>query len=143
MTKVILLAEDDPDDAELMQLAFRKADIVHELRVVADGAEAISYLEQHADNPPCLIVLDHNMPRVRGLEVLRWVRENAATSHVPVLMLSSSRLKEEVQEAYRQGANTYFVKPAELGGLVELVEEIVRYWLGHAVHPCFPEEAPL
>lgn len=142
MRKVILLVEDDSDDVELMQLAFKKGRISHKLDVAADGGAAITYLESEAKHPPCLILLDQNMPRVRGVEVLAWVRKNPATSHIPVLMLSSSRLKEEVHEAYRLGANGYFIKPAGLDALVEMVQVIDSYWFKHAVHPMLLDANP-
>jgi len=141
MQTVILLAEDDPDDAELMQLAFRRAGLTQHLEIVPDGGAVVSYLEKAGDHLPSLVLLDQNMPRMRGLEVLSWIRKNPATRAIPVLMLTSSRLKEEVDEAYLLGVNAYFTKPHGIDALVELLQVIERYWFRHAVHPFMPEAA--
>ncbi|HWY74163.1 MAG TPA: response regulator [Verrucomicrobiae bacterium] len=135
---VILHIEDDANDVELVQMAFRKAKADCRLMVVNDGDDAISYLKgegafaDRAVHPlPAVILLDVKLPRRSGLEVLEWIRSNAELPlrRVPVLMLTSSNQPMDVARAYDLGANSYLVKPADLGVLTELMKTIAAYWL--------------
>lgn len=135
--KPILLVEDTPDDVLFMQRAFRKAGILHPMQTVADGREALDYLQGKGAfqdraqfPPPCLILLDLKLPRVSGLDVLRHIRcEQKLT--VPVIVLTSSREDCDVQQAYALGANSYKVKPSDAGELSSFVAALKQFWLSH------------
>lgn len=124
----VLYAEDEDNDAFLMQRAFAKACVSNPLRVVDDGPAAIRYLSgdgEFADrlrHPlPCLLLLDLNLPRRSGLEVLQWVRAQPAFAELPVVILTSSSQDRDIGSAYTLGANGYLVKPASSDKLIDLV----------------------
>jgi CheY-like chemotaxis protein len=132
----ILYAEDEADDVFFMRRAFEAAGIGHPLRTVADGQEIIAYLSgvgQYADrceHPlPGLILLDLNMPRTSGFEVLKWIRATPAVSALPILVLTSSNHDSDVQRASLLGANGYIVKPGKPEDLLEIVKAVKAYWL--------------
>jgi CheY-like chemotaxis protein len=132
---VILIAEDNPEDAELMREALRRAGIHARAQYVTDGEEAISYLsgsgeyqDREANPLPRMILLDLKMPRKDGLEVLEWIKANPHLKRIPTLMLSSSNLSRDVERAYEFGANTYFMKPNNLNDLVEVLKSLKSYW---------------
>jgi DNA-binding response OmpR family regulator len=132
----ILYAEDDSNDAFLMERAFEKVGMNSPLRIVGDGQLAIAYLsgsppfENRALNPmPGLLLLDLKMPRKSGLEVLQWVRSTALVSTLPVLMLTSSSQDSDIRRAYELGANGYLVKPGNPRNLFAMVEAIRAFWL--------------
>jgi CheY-like chemotaxis protein len=131
----ILVAEDSSDDIELIKLALDGDNVLGGFAFVRDGQEAIDYLEgegSFADRSaypfPDLVVLDLKMPQVNGLEVLRWVRKHAYWGQLPVVMLSGSSLAADIEEAYRLGANSYFIKPMRVDALADLLRALVRYW---------------
>jgi CheY-like chemotaxis protein len=139
---VILHVEDDANDVELVQMAFRKAKSECRIIVVNDGDDAISYLKgegAYADRAvhplPAVILLDVKLPRRSGLEVLEWVRSTTdpRLRRVPVLMLTSSNQPMDIARAYDLGANSFLVKPADLAVLTELMKTIANYWLGFNV----------
>ena len=132
---VVLVAEDNPDDALLLRRALEKAGIHARLKLVSDGEEMLLYLQakgayaDRASNPmPSLIILDLKMPRRSGLEVLAWLSENSELSVVPTIVLSASNLDKDVRTAYDLGANTYFVKPSTFEELVETMRMVETYW---------------
>jgi len=132
----MLLVEDDPNDILLIQRAFAKASLVNPLKIVRDGEEALNYLEgtgQFADRGkhpvPSLILLDLKLPRRSGLEVLQWLREQPGLSHIPVIVLTSSKESSDINRAYSLGANSYLVKPVGFEGLLEMVKTIGMYWM--------------
>lgn len=132
---LVLVAEDNPDDALLLRRALEKAGVLARLRFVADGEDLLLYLQAkgaYADrkaNPaPSAIILDLKMPRRTGLEVLAWIAENPEAAVVPTIVLSSSNLEKDVRTAYDLGANTYFVKPTTFEELVETVSTLKSYW---------------
>jgi CheY-like chemotaxis protein len=131
----ILIAEDDPNDVMLLELAIRKNGITNPVKVVRDGEEAIEYLEgkgQYKDRErfpfPSVIISDVKMPRRNGLEVVEWVRRHPTCSIIPIVMLSGSRIQNDVLSAYRLGANSYFTKPSTLDELSELLKLAFEYW---------------
>jgi CheY-like chemotaxis protein len=133
---LILVAEDNSDEILLIQRAFRKARIVNPLHFVRDGAEAIAYLsgQLHYANRteyplPILLLLDLKMPRKDGFEVLRWVRSQPDLAPLRTVVLTSSLNTNDINQAYRLGANSFLVKPVEFGQLVELSLAIQTYWL--------------
>ena len=138
----ILLVEDNPDDVELTRLAFVEAGEPHRLHVVSDGAEALDYLlarGRHADRDPAglpaLVLLDLNLPRLDGHEVLQAIRAEDATRCLPVVVLTTSIEPSDVDRAYAIGANSYLQKPVEFDRFVDVVRHISRYWLGINLPP--------
>jgi CheY-like chemotaxis protein len=132
---LVLVAEDNPDDALLLRRALEKAGIRARVKIVSDGEELQLYLEGRgafANRTTCplpsLIILDLKMPRKSGLEVLEWMSNNPHVSVVPTIVLSASNLEEDVRAAYDLGANTYFVKPTTFEELVETMRMVESYW---------------
>ena len=132
----ILLVEDNPDDVELTRLAFAEAGEPHRLHVVSDGAEAVDYLlarGRHADRDgaelPALVLLDLNLPRLDGREVLQAIRADDATRCLPVVVLTTSAEPFDVEQAYALGANSYIQKPVDFERFVDVVRQIGLYWL--------------
>jgi CheY-like chemotaxis protein len=137
----ILLVEDDPNDVFFFERAVGLASIIHPLRVVGDGRQALAYLagdppygDRDRFPPPALVVLDLNLPQRTGLEVLRWIREYGPYPDVPVVVLTSSTAHRDKQVAKSLGANAYLSKPSDPDLLVELVRGLKRDWLD-----CSPE----
>jgi CheY-like chemotaxis protein len=142
-TKNILLVEDNPDDRELMKLAFAQGEIPHNLVVVADGIEALKYLQRQAVNyrgitestelnsggMPALVVLDLNLPRINGIEVLKRIRADSYTRIIPVVIISSSSEPQDLIDSYINGCNSYIRKPIHFTQLQSFVREISTYWL--------------
>lgn len=133
--QTILLVEDDSNDVLLLQRAFRRAGLTHALQVVSDGDQAVAYLGgdgQFADRTkhplPALILLDLKLPRRSGLEVLEWLRNQPPEiKSLPVIVLTSSRLSEDVDRAYGLGANSYMAKPSgNYDGLAEMVKNLEK-----------------
>ena len=131
----ILIAEDDPNDVILLELAIRKNGITNPVHVVRDGEEAVEYLEgrgRYSDRAkypfPGVIISDVKMPRRDGLEVIEWVRSHPCCSVIPIVMLSGSRIEHDVVSAYKLGANSYFTKPTTLDELAELIRLAFDYW---------------
>lgn len=141
--KTILLVEDDPADARLVQRAFDKVGGGVQVIRLKDGDEAVAYLngERPFDNRtlhplPMAVLLDIKLPRRSGLEVLQWLRSRPAPlSRMPVVMLTSSRHNVDVNRAYDLGANSYLAKPDTAAGLAELVTAFRSYWLNYNEPP--------
>jgi two-component system response regulator len=136
MSKVILLVEDNPTDEKLTLLAFRECGVESEVIVERDGAAALDYLfttGKYAGHdpsaPPALMLLDLNLPKVDGLEVLRRVRDDARTTTLPVIVFTSSREAEDVLRSYALRANAYVRKPVEYDDLVEAARSLGFFWL--------------
>lgn len=133
---IILLVEDNPDDAELIQYAFQKADIRNPLVIVTDGDAAVDYIGRtgaYADREghplPELILLDLKLPRRSGFEVLSFVRRHEPTRHTPVVVLTSSDQEKDIRRSYERGANSYLVKPIGRDGLVDMARTLKSYWI--------------
>ena len=132
--RYILLAEDNPNDAELTIAALRDRNLVCPIHRVADGAEALDFLfrrgayADRAEGPPTLILLDLKMPKVTGLEVLRAIKQDPLLRVVPVVMLTSSREEADLSRSYASGANAYVVKPVEFDEFMSTVGELGRFW---------------
>ncbi len=126
--KTILLVEDNADDAELIQLAFRRNNLTEKVIHVSDGLDALDFLLSEAP-PPVLVLLDLHLPRLNGLEVLRRIRSNASTRLQPVVLFTSSNEQEDLVNGYRLGANSYVRKPIDFAQLVEASRHLVNYWV--------------
>ena len=128
--KEILLVEDNPDDAELTRIAFAEAGGECRLRVVTDGAEAVAYLQGCTPAElPALVLLDLNLPKLNGREVLQAIRAEPATRSLPVVVLTTSAEPFDVDKVYELGANSYIQKPVDFARFVEVVRQIGLYWL--------------
>jgi CheY-like chemotaxis protein len=132
----ILLVEDNPRDVQLTQRAFEKAQITNPLHVVSDGAEALdflfstgSYANRGNDEHPKVILLDLNLPTISGLEVLRRIKNDARTAHIPVIILTVSTRDRDIAECRRLGAETYIVKPVGFQKLSEATPRLSLAWV--------------
>ena len=145
-TLTILLADDNENDIQLVQLALKKAGLDNPIYICRDGEEVIAYLqgkELYADRQqhpfPRMLILDLKMPRVGGLDVLRWVRDNPRCAVIPTIILSTSILQSDIQEAYELGANAYVTKPAEFITLQMLFKDLFAFWK-HCELPDVPSQ---
>jgi CheY-like chemotaxis protein len=136
-TQCILQVEDEDADIDLIRFAFQKSGIDGMLKAVTDGDMAISYLSgagPHADRKkyplPCVILLDLKLPKLSGLEVLAWLRQQPTLKHIVVVILSSSAEPHDLERAYALGANSFVQKPAGLQITIELVQTFKAWWLG-------------
>ncbi len=134
--KIILLIEDNPDDVALTRRALEKSHIANKLVIAEDGEEAIDYLfgiGSHAgrdiSNLPALILLDLKLPKVDGHEVLKRIRGDERTKRLPVVILTSSNEKNDVETCYDIGANSYIRKPVDFVQFSESVKHLGLYWL--------------
>lgn len=128
---VILIVEDDPNDVFFLRRAFGRAGVRQDLRVAHDGEEAIHYLagdgrfqDRRKFPLPCLVILDLKLPKVNGLEVLKWLRQRENLKDLPVVMVTSSDENGDQEAANRHGVEAYRVKPVSLEELVDLAHEI-------------------
>lgn len=132
--KPILLVEDSALDVELTLEAFKENRLANAVFTVRDGEEALEYLfrtGRYASRPegnPILVLLDLNMPRVNGLEVLRKVKADHGLKSVPIVMLTTSREERDLEEAYRLGANAYVVKPVNFPEFVSAIRRLGGFW---------------
>lgn len=128
----ILLIEDNPDDEALTLRALKKHNILNEVTVAHDGAEALELLFAHsgtARTRPGLILLDLKLPKVDGLEVLRRIRADEETKIIPVVVLTSSKEQEDVVTSYSLGANAYVRKPVKFSEFADAVSTLGLFWL--------------
>ena len=134
--KVILLAEDNSADEELTIRALKKSGVPLEVPVVRDGEQALGFLHSSESHTlPDLILLDLNLPKISGLEVLARVRANPRTRNLVVVIVSSSTKPEDVAAAYRLGCNGYLTKGVDYIQFVESARILAQYWLAHNVPP--------
>jgi CheY-like chemotaxis protein len=134
--KVILLVEDNPDDEMLTLRAMKKNNIANEIIVTRDGAEAVDYIfrkgkyaERDLDESPQVILLDLNLPKIGGLDVLKRIRSDERTTLYPVVILTSSKEERDLVESYRLGANSYIRKPVDFNQFSEAIRQLGLYWL--------------
>lgn len=132
----ILLIEDNPDDVELTLHAFQKNHMANDIVVATDGAEGLDYLfgtgkyaGRDAEEPPALILLDLQLPKIGGLEVLRKVREDERTKRIPVVIMTTSDEEEDIVNGYNGGANSYLRKPVDFAEFMNAVKQLEMYWM--------------
>lgn len=132
----ILLVEDNPSDAELTIRALRKNSIINKLLHLQDGEEALEYIfatgkytGRNIDEIPKVILLDVKMPKISGLEVLKKIKSDERTRIIPVVLLTSSKEDNDIQEGYKLGVNSYIVKPVDFDNFVKAVSDVGLYWL--------------
>lgn len=138
----ILLVEDNPDDVKITERALKQGKVVNKLFIVRDGEEALDFLfhrGNYADTQkaprPGLILLDINLPKVSGIEVLKEIKSKAELRRIPVIMLTVSKRDEDVINSYDLGVNSYIVKPVEFEKFVETIKNIELYWVLTNVAP--------
>jgi CheY-like chemotaxis protein len=123
----ILLIEDDPGDALLTTEAFQSSKVTNVLRVISDGAEAVEHLRTQA--PPDLILLDLNLPKVSGAEILELVKSDPQLRRIPVVVLTTSAAEEDIVRTYDRHANAYITKPVDVDRFLDVVRQIDRFYL--------------
>ena len=133
---VILLVDDNPDDVELTRRAFEKSNIANTLVVASDGQAALDYLFADGGSTgqdpavmPDVVLLDLNLPKIDGLEVLRRLRADARTKRLPVVVLTSSNEEKDVVGSYDFGANSYVRKPVDFAQFLDAARQLGLYWL--------------
>ncbi len=133
---VILLVEDNSSDEELTLRALRKSNIMNRVVVARDGAEALDWLfctgvhaQRNPDEVPQVVLLDLNLPKLGGLDVLKAIRTDERTKLLPVVILTSSNLDKDLLGGYQLGANSYIVKPVDFAQFSEAVRQLGLYWL--------------
>lgn len=133
--KIILLAEDDPNDVELVLDALKAHNIVNQIIVTRDGAECLDYLHRRGEfaerenGNPLLILLDLKMPKVDGFEVLRDVKSDPALKAIPVIVLTSSKQERDILTSYNLGVNAFVVKPVDFDQFMQVVRDLSLFWL--------------
>ncbi len=129
---VILLAEDNDNDVELTKLGFQRAKFAVQLHHVANGEDCMAFLRKegrYADAPtPDIILLDLNMPRMDGLEVLQEINKDDRLRHLVTVMLTSSKADEDVIRSYKLRCNSYLVKPINFDAFAKMIESLGNYW---------------
>ncbi len=145
---VLLLAEDDPADQELVRRSLETTDVPHSLRIVEDGEEALDYLLRRGaycdpgSSPlPDLVLLDLNMPRTDGRAVLQAVQQTPRLRYVPVVVLTTSSQERDIMSCYELGARSFVTKPARLAEFQHVIRVLVEHWLRVTVLPS-AEEPP-
>lgn len=141
----LLLIEDNLDDETLMVRELKRQNVVNQIDVVRDGAEALDYLfatgsyeDRDPNALPTLVMLDLKLPKIDGLEVLRRIRADERTRHIPVVVVTSSDEERDIAESYGGGANSYVRKPVNFDQFREAVRQLHLYWLLLNVPPPKP-----
>ena len=134
--KVILLVEDNPDDAELTLRALKKNNILNQVVLAHDGVEATDYLfgtgtyaGRDTSALPSVVLLDLKLPKISGLEVLKQIRAQELTRYLSVVILTSSKEEQDLISGYQLGANSYIRKPVDFNQFMEAVRQLGLYWL--------------
>jgi CheY-like chemotaxis protein len=129
----ILLVEDNPADVRLTREALKEGKVRNELNVVPDGVEALSYLRQEGKyrdaRRPDLVLLDLNLPRMDGREVLREVKSDERLKTIPIVVLTTSAAEQDVARSYGLHANSYVTKPVDLDEFIAVIRSIEDFWL--------------
>lgn len=128
MKEFLLLVEDDPDDEELTVDALVTGGLKTDIKVARDGAEALQAISADGQQLPRCVLLDLKLPKLSGLEVLRRIKGDARTRHVPVVVLSSSSQYADIRGSYDLGANSYVRKPVEAQAFLQAVQSLGAYW---------------
>ncbi|MCK5124620.1 MAG: response regulator [candidate division Zixibacteria bacterium] len=131
----ILIADDDPDDRMMIQDAFDENKLANNLVFVENGEELLDYLFNRGDytdqlkyQPPGLVLLDLNMPKLDGREALKEIKSNASLSQIPVIILTTSQAEEDICSSYSLGVNSFITKPITFDSLVNIIKSLAYYW---------------
>ncbi len=132
----ILIVEDDPRDAELTLRALRKNNLANHVYVAEDGEEALDFFfcrgkfaGRSLNSPPKVVLLDLKLPKVNGLEILKAIKSDSRTRHIPVVIVTSSGEEPDVRKAYELGVNSYVIKPVDFDKFVSAMSSLGLYWL--------------
>lgn len=132
----VLVADDDEDDRRFIRRAWETNRAIEELRFVEDGQELTDYLNHSGKYtnpvsapPPWLILLDLNMPRKDGRQALREIKSDLVLRNIPIVVLTTSEAEQDICRSYELGANSYITKPPTLGGLVDVLQVLGKYWI--------------
>lgn len=129
----ILLVEDNPGDIRLTQEAFKESGINYKLHVATDGNEAVNFLNREAEYAnapvPSIIILDLNLPKRDGREVLKMIKTHQSLRKIPVVILTTSKSEEDIFHTYDQHANCYITKPVDLDQFITVIQSIKHFWL--------------
>jgi two-component system response regulator len=135
-SNVVLLVEDNPNDEELTCIALNKNALVNNIVVARDGAEALDYLfgrnayaGRDVGQRPIVVLLDLNLPKLSGMDVLRAIRADERTATLPVVILTSSAEDVDLLDGYKNGANSYVVKPVEYAEFTKAVQQLGLFWM--------------
>jgi len=135
-TVEILIVEDNPRDAELTLRALRKNNLANHVLIAKDGADALDFFfcrgkydKRSFTNPPKVVLLDLKLPKVSGLELLKIVKEDERTMHIPIVVVTSSKETPDMKEAYLLGVNSYVVKPVDFDQFINAMSSLGLYWL--------------
>lgn len=135
----ILLVEDNPDDVELTREAFSESKLYNNIHVAGDGEEALRFLYRQPPFAeavrPHLILLDLNLPKISGREVLEKIKMEESLSDIPVVILTTSKAEEDVIKSYRLHANCYITKPVDLNKFMQVVQNIETFWFSVVTLP--------
>lgn len=138
----ILLVEDNPQDEELTLYALRQSNLINNIEIVRDGAEALdfifckgAYSTRSLTDIPRLILLDLKLPKVDGLEVLQQLKSDPRTQSIPVVVLTSSQEERDIVESYKLGVNSYIVKPIDFQQFTDSISRIGLYWMLYNTPP--------
>jgi CheY-like chemotaxis protein len=133
---IILIADDDPDDRAMIKEAFEENLLLNELYFVEDGEELMNYLNRSGKYSdvsayplPGLILLDLNMPKKDGREALEEIKNNSTLSHIPIIILTTSKTEEDIIKSYNLGVNCFITKPIKFVDLVQVTKTLGRFWL--------------
>lgn len=124
----ILLVEDSPADVRLTREALKEARITNQLHVAEDGESALAFLRDGERSRPDLVLLDLNLPGIDGREVLEQIKSDPSLTHIPVVILTTSRSEQDIISAYQKHTNCYIVKPIDLQQFIEVVHQIQQFW---------------
>lgn len=138
----ILLVEDDPNDVELIQLAFRNYRLVNQIDLVTDGEQALQYLLGREDSPPRplprFVLLDLKLPKISGIRVLQTLRSHPRTQQLVVVVMTSSQEDSDLNTCYDLGVNSYVVKPLDFQQFLDVARNVGLYWMLLNKPPLFP-----
>jgi CheY-like chemotaxis protein len=121
----ILLIEDDLDDIELLEEALRSKKVLYNIDIVVDGMKAVEYI-RNCKSCPDIVILDFNLPKIHGREVILEIKSVASFKNIPLLILTTSSAKEDIEYSYKNGASRYLIKPTTVEGINEIVDTVVE-----------------
>lgn len=129
----ILLVEDNKGDILLIEEAFEEAKLVNQISIITDGEKAIHFLQKKGEyrdeNTPDLIILDVNLPRKNGHEVLKFIKTHDSLKHIPVIMLTTSSSEKDIVQSYKNYVNCYITKPVDVDDFMKAVLDIEEFWI--------------
>jgi len=124
----ILLIEDNPGDVELVKIGFREAKVANEIQVITDGQTAIDFFENDNDMPD-VVLLDINLPKIDGFEILKFIRTKSIVPNLPVIILTSSETEFDINKSYASNANSFVSKPVDFDKFSQAIKSLGNFWL--------------